>query len=78
MDYTAEDVPVVASVNFIEVGRKAHELELRHGWNAHEYAAKLAAGALAEGKDQEYEFWRAVELHLTPRGNSSKSVNSNA
>ena len=37
----------MASVDFIEVGRTAHELALRHGWIAHEYAAKLAAEALA-------------------------------
>jgi hypothetical protein len=61
----------MASVDFIEVGRTAHELALRHGWIAHEYAAKLAAEALAAGKGQEYEFWRAVELLLTPRGSSN-------
>jgi hypothetical protein len=33
----------------IEVGRKAHELAARHGWNAHKYAAKIAAEALAAG-----------------------------
>jgi hypothetical protein len=53
-----------------DVSRKAHELSDRHGWNAHTYAAKLAADALAEGKTEESEFWKAVEAALTPRRES--------
>jgi hypothetical protein len=53
--------------DWIEVSRQAHELSLRHGWNAHEYAARLAAAALIDGKPDESEFWRSVEASLTPR-----------
>ncbi len=52
---------------FIEVGRKAHELRDSHGWNAHKYAANLAAAALAERAAEEHEFWKRVEGSLTPR-----------
>jgi hypothetical protein len=51
----------------IEVGRMAHELAERHGWNAHKYAAKMAAEALAAGEMEEHDFWKMVELSLTPR-----------
>jgi len=58
--------------DFIEVGRAAHELIHRHGWAfALPYAAKLAADALAEGKIEESEFWKAVERSLTPRSANS-------
>ena len=50
-----------------EVFRKAHELSDRHGWNAQEYAARLATEALAEGKVSESEFWNAVKDALTVR-----------
>ena len=50
-----------------EVSRKAWELADRHGWNAHLYAARLAAEALAEGETDESKFWKAVEATLTPR-----------
>lgn len=68
----------MAIVDYIEVGRTAHELLHRHGWNAHEFAAKLAAEALAEGNDEEYEFWRAVEIAVTPRGGSNQSTYNDA
>ena len=68
----------MSKVDCIEVGRTAHELLRRHGWNAHEYAAEPAAEALAEGKDEEYEFWRAVELDVTPREGSNQSTHNNA
>jgi hypothetical protein len=61
--------------DYIEVGRKAHELSHAHGWNAHTYAAKLAAAALAEGEIEEYGFWKRVEAALTPRGGSANSSN---
>ena len=54
-------------VDYIEVSREAHELAHTHGRNAHKYAVKLAADALAEGKSEEYEFWKAVEATLKPR-----------
>ena len=53
--------------DWIEVFREAHELELRHGQNAHEYAACLAAAAFREGKTEESEFWNAVHAALKPR-----------
>jgi hypothetical protein len=61
----------VAKPDYIEVSRKAHELRHSHGWNAHKYAAKLAAEALAEGKTEECEFWKAVEATLKPRKESN-------
>jgi hypothetical protein len=51
----------------VEVFRKAHELSLSHGRNAQRYAAGLAAGALADEKTDECEFWKAVEATLKPR-----------
>ena len=51
----------------IEVSRKAHELIARHGRNAHRYAAKLAAEALAEGETEEHRFWKSVEVACMPR-----------
>jgi hypothetical protein len=68
----------MARVDYIEVGRTAHELLHRHDWNAHEYAARLAAEALAEGKDEEYEFWRAVEVAVTPREGSNQRTHNHA
>ncbi len=56
--------------DYTEVYRVAHELQSRHGWSAHEYAAKLVAEALAEGLTEDAEFWKAVESTLTPRGGS--------
>jgi hypothetical protein len=50
----------------IEVSRKAYELSHTHGWTAHSYAAKCAEAALAEGKTDEYEFWKRVEARVTP------------
>jgi hypothetical protein len=54
--------------DFIEVGRAAHELVSRHGLNAYLYASRLAAEALAEGRAEEADFWKAVEVSLKPRG----------
>jgi hypothetical protein len=54
--------------DFIEVSRKAHELNGSHGRNAPAYAAKLAAAALAEGETDEHEFWKRVEAALMLRG----------
>jgi len=58
--------------DYIEVSRTAYELSERHGWNAHSYAARLAAAALAEGKVEEHEFWKRVEAALTPRGSTEQ------
>jgi hypothetical protein len=53
--------------DFIEVQRTAHELGSRYGQNACQYAARLAAEALAEGRAEEAVFWTAVENCLKPR-----------
>jgi hypothetical protein len=50
-----------------EVFRSAHELRERHGRNAANYAAKLAAEALAEGDIENHQFWEAVKAALTVR-----------
>lgn len=57
----------MAKVEPIEVLRKAHELAGRHGLNAQNYAAKLAAEAFSRGEIEESEFWKAVEAVLKPR-----------
>ena len=54
-------------LDYIEVGRAAHELSDRHGHDAHRYAARLAAQAAADGDLERHEFWRGVEAALTPR-----------
>ena len=64
----------MAAVDYSEVSRKAHELGHAHGLNAHKYAAKLAAEALAEGKIEEHAFWKAVEASLIPRGEQTPSA----
>jgi hypothetical protein len=56
-----------AKPDFVEVGRVAHELGNRHGQNAFQYAARLAAEALVEGRNEEAAFWTAVESYLKPR-----------
>lgn len=55
------------TVNWDEVAREAHELSLRHGWNAHIYAAKLAEKAESVGDLESAQFWKAVSSSLTPR-----------
>ena len=65
----------MASVDYIEVQRKAHELAERMGWSiAKAYAAQMAADALAEGHKGLLDFWKAVELNLTPRSDPSLVV----
>jgi hypothetical protein len=53
--------------DFIEVQRTAHELGSSHRQYVFQYAAKLVAEALAEGKAEEAVFWTAVENCLKPR-----------
>ena len=53
--------------DWIEVGRVAHELELRHGRNAHSFAAKLADQAERDGQISGAAFWRSVSAALSPR-----------
>jgi hypothetical protein len=56
-----------STIDYIEVGRKAHQLSADHGRDAHLYAAKLAQDAEAEGKLDEAAFWKAVSAALAPR-----------
>ena len=59
---------VASCVDYVEVGRKAHELEVAHGQDgARRYAAKLAAECRTENHADEHAFWRAVEMSLTVR-----------
>jgi hypothetical protein len=57
----------MGTVDYVEVGRTAHQLRRDHGHDAHVYAAKLSREAEAEGKAAEAEFWKAVSAALTPR-----------
>ena len=58
--------------DYVEVGRKAHELVNSHGaMNAYRYAAKLAAESAVDGTNQECNFWRAVAATLRPREESN-------
>jgi len=57
----------MSTVDYIEVGRTAHQLFADHGPSAYVYAAKLAREAEAEGKLDEAAFWKAVSAALTPR-----------
>jgi hypothetical protein len=56
------------AIDWIEVGRQVHELELRHGRNAFEFAAKLADKAERAGELAAAGFWGAVSASLKPRG----------
>jgi hypothetical protein len=59
---------MVQSVDYVEVGRKAHELQAAHGGDAaRRYAAKIAGEALADKEMAHHAFWRAVEMALTIR-----------
>jgi hypothetical protein len=57
----------VTDVDYVQVSRKAHELQNAHGQGAHKYAAKMAAQALADALVDEHKFWQAVEAALKPR-----------
>jgi hypothetical protein len=53
--------------DYIEVGRKAHELHVTHGSTALSYAKRMADAARAKGKTEEFEFWDAVYKSMKPR-----------
>jgi hypothetical protein len=57
----------MSDVDFVEVGREGHELELRHGRDAWKYAKRYSEQASVEGKPSEAAFWLAVENSLKPR-----------
>lgn len=54
-------------VDWIEVNRAAHQLQLDHGQRAYVYATKLAIEAEQEEKTEDAEFWNAVSASLAPR-----------
>lgn len=54
-------------VDWIEVSRTAHQLQLDHGHRAHSYAATLEAEARREGNGEVVEFWQAVAVSIAPR-----------
>jgi hypothetical protein len=68
----------MAQIDNIQVGRIAHELTDRYGWNAHKYAANVAVQALTDGQAEEFEFWSAVEAALKPRTEESSATRFSA
>jgi hypothetical protein len=58
----------MAEIDYVEVGRAAHELVASHGAHAAgPYAAKLAKRAKDTGNADEQAFWEAVVASLEPR-----------
>lgn len=57
----------VAAVDYVEVGRESHQLELDYGRDAWKYARRFAERATEEGKSDESAFWQAVAAALQPR-----------
>ena len=55
-------------VDYVEVSRTAHQLEIDHGPDAFVYAARLSMEAEAAGKLDAAAFWKAVAASLRPRG----------
>lgn len=64
------------TVDWMEVGRAAHQVELDHGRNGYLYAEKLAAEAEQESRQSDSEFWAAVAATLRPRGTVPGSSSS--
>ena len=60
------------AVNWTEVGRVAHELQLCHGRSAQSFADKLAGKAESDGEIGGSAFWRAVSAALAPRDASAE------
>ena len=59
---------MTSNVDYIEVGRKASELESNYGREgAHAHAGRLAVEAARDGEPNNHDFWRAVQLTLTSR-----------
>ncbi len=57
----------MAEVDYVEVSREAHQLEISHGRNAWKHANRLAELAKKEDKTEESELWNAVTAALKPR-----------
>lgn len=56
-----------ALVDYVRVGRESHELQLRHGRNAHTYALRLSEHAVGVGDAESAALWYAVYQNLVPR-----------
>jgi hypothetical protein len=54
-------------IDWIEVTRIAHQLEIDHGRNASSYAKKLAEKAEQEGSKANAKLWSAVSVSLKVR-----------
>jgi hypothetical protein len=54
-------------VDYVEVGREAHQLASTYGWDAWLYASRWEKMATNEGKLEEAAFWHAVVAALKPR-----------
>ncbi|MGM4964401.1 hypothetical protein AB7714_12895 [Tardiphaga sp. 1201_B9_N1_1] len=57
----------MAELDYIEVGREAHELSHAHGRNAYLHADRQAQWALEASEADEHTFWQAVAAALKPR-----------
>lgn len=57
----------MGNVDYLEVGRVAHELGARLGRRAHLHASELAREAELRQKVDECAFWEAVAASLKPR-----------
>ena len=60
--------PLDMSIDWVEVNRTAHQIELDHGRNGYLYAERLALQAKDEARPEDPEFWEAVAAALRPRG----------
>ena len=61
-------IVVKSDVDYVEVGRKTHELLASQGKDgARRYAAKIAQDAMAAGDMEGHAFWSAVKMNLTIR-----------
>ena len=54
-------------VDYVEVGREAHQLGSTYGRDAWFYANRWEKMAANEGKPEEAAFWGAVASSLKPR-----------
>lgn len=54
-------------VDYVEVGREAHQLSSTYGRDAWLYAGRWEKMAADEGKLEEAAFWSAVTAALRPR-----------
>jgi len=55
------------TVDWIEVGRVSHQVEIDHGRNGYLHAERLATKAREGSRHDEGDFWSAVAETLRPR-----------